>query len=239
MRRWLRRCARRLARPAAAHLTVEVADLDQLRNVLGWSARPQLDISELGRLTCVEDVNQRRLRDAEVLGAACANTDPRICLEIGTGLGASTVIMGENAPGAVIHTVNIPPEDIATGGRLTTFAPTRDEIGRLWRERRLSNVRQIYANTATWQPDLAPIGVAFIDGCHDHDVVVNDTKLVLARARPGTVICGHDFHPGLAHRYGWIDEVCSAIETIFSREHLRGPVYHLRDSWTGLYRIPV
>jgi hypothetical protein len=99
-------------------------------------------------------------------------------------------------------------------------------------------VRQILANTATWQPDIGPIDVAFIDGCHDSEFVYNDTLKVLSIARPGAFILWHDFNLGLTRNYGWIHSVCSGVEALFREGKLRGRVIQLRDSWVGLYRVP-
>lgn len=237
MRRLVQRLARRLARPPCAAYTVEVADLDQLMRLLGWTRKPILDQANLDVVDNVEDANQRRLRDAEVVGAACANIGTGSFVEIGTAHGDMTVVMAQNAPSARIYTVNIPPEDISAGGHFTTFAPQREHIGERWRAAGCTNVEQILANTATWRPALERIDLAFIDGCHDEAFVRSDTRLMLERARPGTVLLWHDFHPGLIHRHAWIEEVCNAVEDLFRAGILRGHVFHLRDSWVGLHVV--
>jgi predicted O-methyltransferase YrrM len=119
-----------------------------------------------------------------------------------------------------------------------TCLPARAEIGRYWRERGCTNVVQVFANTATWQPSMPSIDVAFIDGCHDADFVYGDTRKILALCHPGSLVLWHDFSPALAPRYPWIAAVCQGVERLL-REHLvQGPIYHLRDSWVGLYRVP-
>jgi predicted O-methyltransferase YrrM len=217
---------------------LEVRSFAHLKRALGWTRDPVLERARLESRPGVEDLNDRRLRDAEVIAGACANAARRIALEIGTGHGLTTVLMAENAPNATVHTVNIPPEEIAAGGVHTTFAPTREEIGREWRERKLSNVVQILANTATWEPDFGPIDVAFIDGCHDADFVFGDTRKVLARCREGSLILWHDFHPGLRKVHPWIAAVCRGVERLYRERLLRGRILHLQDSWVGLYRVP-
>jgi predicted O-methyltransferase YrrM len=217
---------------------LEVRSLAHLKLALGWRRDPILDAERINVFLGLNDLNDRRLRDAEVIAGACANEARKIALEIGTGAGLTTTLMAENAPQATLYTVNIPPEEIAAGGVYTTFAPSRDQIGRAWRERKLENVVQILANTATWEPDFGPIDVALIDGCHDAEFVYGDTSKVLAHSRPGSLILWHDFHPALRSVYPWIASVCRGIERLYRERRLRGPILHLQDSWVGLYRVP-
>ncbi|MBJ6751452.1 class I SAM-dependent methyltransferase [Geomonas anaerohicana] len=214
-----------------------VRNLGYLQKALGWSRAPILEDDHLHQFAYLEDLNDRRLRDAEVLASACCNGDPGIILEIGTSHGRTTALLAVNAPLATVYTVNIPPEEIAEGGKNVTFAPSKEEIGSYYRAKGLANVRQIFANTARWEPDFGPIDVAFIDGCHDAAFVYNDTRKILKRCRPGSIIVWHDFNPELARVYGWINEVCSGVEQLYRDGILTGRILHLQDSWTGLYVV--
>jgi len=218
--------------------TLPVRSLAHLKKAMGWTRDPLLEGEHLHAFDYLEDLNDRRIRDAEVIGAACCNGDPRILLEIGTGSGRTTALMARNAPGATVYTVNIPPEEIGEGGRNVTGAPSREEIGRCYREMGLGNVRQILANTMRWEPDFGPIDVAFVDGCHDAEFVYSDTRKVLARCRPGSLLLWHDFAPDLVEPYHWIREVCLGVERLFAEGFLRGKILHLQDSWVGLYKVP-
>lgn len=218
--------------------TLNVHGVDNLHRAMGWHKAPVLDADHLHQFEYLEDLNQRRLRDAEALMSACCNGEPKTILEIGTAHGRTTALMARNAPRATIHTVNIPPEQIDQGGTNVTFAPSRNDIGRAYREAGCTNVNQILANTATWEPDIGPIDVAFIDGCHDADFVYNDTRKVLAHCRPGSLILWHDFAPELAHNFGWIGHVCRGVERLLREGLLTGRILHLQDSWVGLYRVP-
>ena len=199
-----------------------VRSLDHLKKAMGWTRSPLLEGDHLHAFDYLEDLNDRRIRDAEVVGAACCNGDPKILLEIGTGSGRTTALMARNAPDATVYTVNIPPE----------------EIGRHYREAGLTNVRQVLANTLRWEPDFGPIDVAFIDGCHDAEFVYSDTKKILAKCRPGSLVLWHDFAPDLVQTYHWIQEVCLGVERLFAEGLVRGRILHLQDSWVGLYRVP-
>jgi len=223
--------------PHLAANVLEVRSLGHLKKAMGWVNDPVLEGEHFHAFQYLEDLNDRRLRDAEVLGAVCCNGDPKILLEIGTSHGRTTALMARNAPGGVVHTVNIPPEDIAAGGKNVTFAPSRDEIGKYYREKGLTNVHQILANTARWEPDFGPIDVAFVDGCHDADFVYNDTRKVLKQCRPGSIVMWHDFNPELARVYSWIDEVCQGVERLYAEGLIRDRLLHLEDSWVGIHRV--
>lgn len=223
---------------ALAAVVLTARDFRCLKKALGWSLDPVLEGEHLHAFDYLEDLNDRRLRDAEAVGGACRNGDPKVLLEIGTGLGRTTALMARNAPGGIVHTVNIPPEEIAAGGAAVTFAPPREEIGRCYREAGCANVRQILANTRDWEPDVGPVDVAFIDGCHDADFVYNDTRKVLARCRPGSLVLWHDFAPPLAPVYPWIREVCRGVGRCVADGLVRGKILHLQDSWVGIHRVP-
>jgi len=182
-------------------------------------------------------LNDRRLHDAEVLVAACCGS-PKTLLEIGTNKGHATALMARNAPEGTVYTVNIPPEEIEEGGRLTTCAPSCEEIGSYYRERGLTNIRQILANTTTWEPHIGTIDVAFIDGCHDAEFVYNDTRKILRHCRSGSLILWHDFNPSLVKVYKVIGEVCRGINQLYVDGLLKDFILHLQDSFMGLYRVP-
>ncbi|MDX1413076.1 MAG: class I SAM-dependent methyltransferase [Candidatus Promineifilaceae bacterium] len=217
---------------------LEVRNLRYLKKAMGWSQDPILEGDHLHTFAYLEDLNDRRIRDAEVIGSACRNSNPQILLEIGTSFGHGTALMARNAPNGTVYTINISPEEIAQGGKLVTFAPAKDEIGKYYREQGFTNTKQIYANTATWEPDFGPIDVAFIDGCHDADFVYSDTYKILERCIPGSLILWHDFAPSLRNVYGWIAEVCRGIEKLYRDGVIKGRILHLQDSWVGLYKVP-
>jgi predicted O-methyltransferase YrrM len=187
----------------------------------------------------LEDVNERRIRDAETIGAVARNANPRVCVEIGTSTGHSTALIAANAPQAQVYTVNIPPEAIAAGegGKMTTEALEREEIGVYYQKRGLTNITQILANTAQWEPEMAFIDVAYIDGSHDTQFVYHDTLKLLKKMHPGSFILWHDFNPSLARKYRWIYSVCMGVEKLFEDGIIQGRLLHVRDSWVGVYRV--
>jgi predicted O-methyltransferase YrrM len=215
-----------------------VRSTQALAAALKWKNVPDLSGHEyLDDFDYLEDLNFRRKNDAGVLAMASCNSDPKIILEIGTAGGQTTALLAKNAPGATIYTVNIPPEEIKEGGNFVTYAPSRDETGKFYKERGFKNVKQIFANTANWEPDFGPIDVAFIDGSHDTDFVFNDTRKVLKQCKTGSIIMWHDFNPELVDIYKWINDVCKGVEKLYKHGLLKGKILHLQDSWIGIYMV--
>lgn len=218
---------------------IELKDYAELKKVFNWTNDPVLDDPTLYEFSAIVDANERRIRDAQCIGTVMCNSGPSIALEIGTSTGHTTALMAINARRAHVYTLNIPPEEIASGegGILTTHAPKPEEIGSYYREKKLSNVTQILSNSATWEPDVGTIDVAFIDGCHDTEFVFNDSCKVLKAMKPGSFIIWHDFNPGLARIYPWIESVCLGVEELYNQGLLKGHTFHVRDSWIGVYQV--
>jgi len=218
--------------------TLIVRGVENLMSAMSWKSYPQLDAPHLDQFEYLEDLNQRRRRDAEAVMAACCNVSAgSTILEIGTAEGLTTAMMSVNAPEATIYTVNIPPEEIAAGGHAVTYAPSREEIGRAYRQAGCRNVKQILANTATWTPDIGTIEMAFLDGCHDTEFVFSDTCKVLAHCRVGSQILWHDFSPHLVQNYDWIRSVCQGVEQLYQERLISGRILHPQDSWIGMYIV--
>lgn len=224
--------------PHLRRAVIELNDVQELKKIFRWDLDPVINDPTLLEFKYVEDVNDRRLRDAESLATVVHNSNPTVCLDIGTGLGHSAALMAVNAPRARVYTINIPPEEYEAGGKLTTMKLERNEIGSYYRQRGLDNITQILANTLSWEPQIGWIDTAFIDGSHDTAFVVNDTLKVLRHMRPRSFILWHDFNPSLVDKYHWINSVCLGVEALFATGALKGRVFHIRDSWVGVYRIP-
>jgi predicted O-methyltransferase YrrM len=219
---------------------IHLSSYKELHKLFKWTKEPILDETQVHLYDHVLDVNQRRLRDAESIMTVCANigSENKTILEIGTASGITTASMAVNAPEAQVYTINIPPEEAAKGegGRLITGAFSKDIIGSYYREKKIKNITQIYANTLSWKPDIGMIDVAFIDGCHDYEFVINDTLKLLPYIKPNGFILWHDFNPDLALKYDWIGEVCMAVDWLQSNGYLPGEIYHIKDSWVGIYQ---
>jgi predicted O-methyltransferase YrrM len=83
-------------------------------------------------------------------------------------------------------------------------------IGRLYREKNLGHrVCQIYCDSRAWDTTSYPrdfFDSALIDGGHDADTVISDTRKALSVLRPGGMILWHDFCP-LPHIRSQFDSV--------------------------------
>jgi predicted O-methyltransferase YrrM len=228
--------------PHLDHMVIDINGYEELMKLFKWQHEPIIDRPEIHEYKYIEDLNQRRLRDEQSLAVIAANIDAKIGLEIGTAGGEGTALLAVNAPQSTIYTINLDPNDesVASGeaGELITYLPSKDEIGKAYRERGLKNIAQIYANTATWEPNIGTIDFAFIDGCHDTEFVINDTKKILPHMRPGGFIMWHDFNPQLAPKFNWIADVCAGVEQLAASGLISGRIFHIRDSWVGIYQVP-
>jgi len=218
---------------------VELNNVNELKKVFLWKDEPIINDPIFFEFSHIEDVNERRIRDAESIGVVMRNVSPKTALEIGTAEGHGTALMAENAPNSHIYTINIPPEEIESGegGIFTTVAFEREKIGSYYRSKGIKNISQIFANTASWEPDIGIIDVVFIDGCHDSDFVYNDTIKVLKKMKSGSFILWHDFNIDLANKFDWIHSVCLGVEWLYQDKIIDGPIYQIKDSWLGIYCV--
>lgn len=180
----------------------------------------------------------RKRRDAEVL-CTLAASNPGPCLDLGTSFGRSAFKLATNVGAAHrVYTVNMLPEHAATAGVQITHVLQRHQVGSYCREHGVDNVVQIFADLGSWQPDAAvrDLALAFVDACHDADAVCRDSLLAWQRLRPGGHLVWHDFSPTQRHRHGWIDSVMTGVTAFLRAIGHRGPVQHLRGSWTGFLR---
>ena len=225
--------------PNLAKSVFELNNIGELKKLFNWNKDPILDDRSIYEFGSIEDINERRIRDAESIATVCRNIAQGTFLEIGTSSGHGTALMAQNAPLAKIYTVNIPPQEALAGegGKYITHALEHEEIGAYYKNLDLKNITQIFANTATWNPDIGNIDVAFIDGCHDTDFVFNDTHKILKCTKPGSFILWHDFNLELAQKRRWIRYVCLGIEKLYDKGLLKERIFHLRDSLVGIYRV--
>lgn len=220
-----------------SHLSTFNTVADFMR-FMKWTEQPIMLQEHMEERGLITDINDRRRIDAAIISIVSKNAHPTNCLEIGTSLGVSTARMAVNAPQATIFTVNIPPEEYEDGGVYKTHRLEHNEIGSFYRQKKLDNIEQIFANTATWQPDLPPIDVAFVDGSHDTEFVYSDTRKVLEIMQKGGFLLWHDFNPELQKRFEWIHSVMMGVELLYRDGILKGDIYHIRNSWICIKHIP-
>jgi hypothetical protein len=194
--------------------------------------------NNLDEVRFFEDLNARRRLDAEVLSLVAANVPPGKLLDIGTYLGHSATRMAVNSPDSLVYTVNIHPDELLAGGEFVTGALEVEEIGSFYREKGLSNVRQIFANTKNWQipAEICDLSLVYVDGCHDTDFVYHDTRLVLERVMNGGFILWHDCSPLYRNNYAWIDSAMRGIEKVLAEGLITPYILNVKHSWIGLWR---
>lgn len=218
---------------------IELNNFLELKKLFRWQHDPILYDSYIFDFEYEEDLNERRIRDAEVIGTICRNTSPATILEIGTSDGKGTAHIARNALSSSIYTINIPPDEFENfdSGVHKTHKLETQEIGKYYRDSGFTQINQIFENTKTWIPNMESIDFAFIDGCHDREFVISDTLKVLKCMKPGAFILWHDFNPNLRSKYRWINDVMLGIEYLYKTGHLKNKVYHVKDSWIGIYRV--
>lgn len=216
----------------------QVDSIDILQRYFHFSRSFKLIESDLDIINEVEDLNNRKLIDAQVLSLIAANARPGKMLDIGTYHGRSATRMAINSPRSTIYTVNIHPNEINKGGKLVTGAPSLEEIGSFFRERGIKNIKQIYANTKNWQVpnSINNLSLVYIDGCHDKEFVYNDTKLIIERVRKDGFILWHDFSPLYRDNFPWIDEAMLGVEKLIRDKVIKGYILNVKNSWIGIWQ---
>ncbi len=119
-------------------------------------------------------------------------------------------------PGAI--TANYGQDE--SGPRTYHRTDAASYIGRLYREKQLGHrVCQIYCDSRDWDTHGYPEGFfdsVFIDGGHQTEVVISDTRKALPLLRPGGFMLWHDFcpHPDIIAGSPSVQGVTAAIETM-------------------------
>ncbi|HKP12225.1 MAG TPA: class I SAM-dependent methyltransferase [Blastocatellia bacterium] len=123
---------------------------------------------------------------------------PRKVLEIGSFRGLTTLNVAMNAPGAEIHTLDLPPD----------FDPARTQFenhdARIIRSRgfyyyegreEASRIHQHYGDTATFDYEEIGGGVdlCLIDAAHSYEYVRNDTAKALPLMAADGLVLWHDY----------------------------------------------
>lgn len=88
-------------------------------------------------------------------------------------------------------------------------------IGRCYLDKGLgSRVCQIYSDSREWDTTKYPnefFDTILVDGAHDTEIVVSDTKKVLPLAKRGGVVMWHDFCPPICNQFDCVSGVTRAI----------------------------
>jgi len=188
------------------------------------------DVYDITDDTCSND---RKLRDAEVLTFIAKNISGN-CLEIGTSHGRGTFKIATNL-NKTIFTLNALQEQIS--GKFITHALKKDQIGSFLIKNNIKNYKQYYDDSLNWiiPCEVNNIDMIFIDGCHDEKYVYSDSCKFFKILNKNGFLIWHDFNPLLRARYNWIHDSMSGMEK-FCLEQNINKVYHLKNSWMGIYK---
>jgi hypothetical protein len=135
----------------------------------------------------------------------------------GTWAYAERVTEPGNAPQGIV-TANFGADEL--GPRTYHRTDAEGYIGRIYREKGLGNrVCQIYCDSRDWDTANYPADFfdsVLIDGGHQSEVVIGDTRKSLAVLRPGGLIMWHDFCPlpEIRSQFASAKGVTAAIESI-------------------------
>lgn len=116
---------------------------------------------------------------------------PKVCLEIGTFNGRSTLHIALNAPqDAKIYTLDLPNEDREEPYQNIKLLFDKEQYSYL-RDR----IETLYGDSKTYDFDFleGSIDFVFIDACHSEDYTLNDSKIALRLLKPRGVIVWHDY----------------------------------------------
>lgn len=111
-------------------------------------------------------------------------------------------------------------------------------IGRLYREKSLGHrVCQIYCDSREWNTSNYPAGFfdsVLIDGGHQSDVVVGDTRKALPLLRSGGLMIWHDFCPlpEIRSQFESVRGVTQAVEQLLPELQIQlDPLCWINPSW--------
>jgi glycosyltransferase involved in cell wall biosynthesis/2-polyprenyl-3-methyl-5-hydroxy-6-metoxy-1,4-benzoquinol methylase len=218
-----------------------VETIQELQRHFGLPCDGELLEPDLDGVANETEANGRRRRDAEVLCTLAANAVGDV-LELGTSHGRGAYKLATNlSHGLRCHTVNILPEQHdASAGKMITHRISKEDIGSYYRERKVTNVTQHFANTARWEvpAEIRNLALIFVDAARDEENVYLDSKRVWDRIAPGGFMVWHDFSP-LCRRVEEVDASMRGVERFLEEQGLADlEVVNLRHSWCGVLRKP-
>jgi len=197
------------------------------------------------------------VNDAPVLAKIYCLMKPKNHLEFGTWEGFGTALFCANAPGNVT-TVNLPFGESAqsdpqvpiyssslyparrmqfTGKGVGEQSDSDVSIGWIYKQLGYqSRVNQIFSNSLDLsnQDFLEKFESILIDGAHDRETVIHDTKLALEVLADSGIIIWHDFYPYSRDReeytstVGVFDAISACVDDLLEA---RIDLFWIKDTW--------
>lgn len=152
-----------------------------------------------------KDLGAGNFWEMTAIAALVRRLNPKICLEIGTGHGRTSLNIALNSsPEAKIYTC-----DISSDPR----------VGSIYKSHPKKNmIHQITTDTKKWDYSFLKgrCNFVLIDGGHDYTSVTNDSKIAFEVLAPGGVIIWDDFDPGWP---GVVKGVKSLLKSLKQNHH--------------------
>jgi len=188
-----------------AHAKIESSDLRDILSVLCPESVPEVTLPGPKELSGVGNATYYH-----TLASIARAVRPSSILEIGTYLGIGTLTLGLNAPpDCSIATLDLPDDpsiedahDLSAGD-VQLIHRRRARVGEAFEGTELaSRIRQIRADSLTWQPDesMKPVDLVLIDGGHSYPLVKADTENAFRLLTPTGTILWDDYfylYPGV------------------------------------------
>jgi len=129
-----------------------------------------------------------------VLAAIAELLEPAMIFEFGTYTGSTTTLLADAAPRAVVHTLDLPADEIVWGQDVVeaigkNFRDQPEYAGRIVSHRRNSRLFD-------FSPFENKVDLVYIDGSHEYPDVIEDSRNALRILAPRGVIIWDDYHPG-------------------------------------------
>lgn len=129
-----------------------------------------------------------------VLAAIAELLKPAMIFEFGTYSGSTTTVLADAAPRAVVHTMDLPAEEIVFGQDVV------EAIGKNFRDRPeyAGRIVSHRCNSRLFDFSLFEnkVDLVYIDGSHEFADVLEDSRNALRMLTPRGVIIWDDYQPG-------------------------------------------
>lgn len=139
--------------------------------------------------------------ELKVISNLVKKYDPVNIFEIGTFQGRTTLNMALNTrPDTIITTLDLPSDGLSSAAMAIEEGEIRYVKKDVSGERFIGHpmatkIKQVYGDSATYAFNVYhnTIDLAFIDGSHAYNYVLNDSNKIFSVMRPGGIIIWHDY----------------------------------------------
>jgi predicted O-methyltransferase YrrM len=162
---------------------------------------------------------------------------PKAIFEIGTYRGRTALNFALNSPpDCKVYTLDLPVHERESAAN-RSFAPDasiikNSDTGLYYRDKDCAGkIFQLWGNSREFDfsPYAGAMDIIFVDGAHDFETVISDTRNALKMLRPGGVVLWHDFA-----LYGDYNDVTRAVVSLVPSDDL----FQIANSQLAYYRKP-